>query len=139
MPILIVEGPDPLSAEALEGHQECILIESEASRLLVDELTRYCRREVTGCLFPISGHRGAGKTTMVTNAFLQVLKASERGQTRLRPLLVQLHGPSLFPESPPPGAESDDPRPDVGLGHRLPSEGLGSGCQPWWSSRHPLE
>jgi hypothetical protein len=115
--IRIVEGPEPLSAQALEAGEECILIESEAYRLLVEELRRYCRREVTGRSFLIAGHRGSGKTTMVSSAFLQVLQESKRRQTRLRPLLVQLHGPSLFPE-PSQGAPGPSAAP--------PSAGTGT-------------
>jgi hypothetical protein len=99
MPIRITEGPEPLSAVALERKQEIILIESDSYRILADELRRYCRREVTGRSFLIAGQRGSGKTTTVANAFLQVLGESERGQTRLRPLLILLHGPSLFPDA----------------------------------------
>jgi hypothetical protein len=96
MPIRIVDSTEPLSASALSG-AECILVESDASRLLTQELIRYCRREVTGRSFLIAGHRGSGKTTMVSAAYLQVLRESLRRTVPLRPLLVQLHGPNLFP------------------------------------------
>lgn len=98
MPLRIRESPEPLSPASYDLAQECVLVDSDAYRLLVQELRRYCRREVTGRSFLISGHRGSGKTTLVSNAFLEVWKESERSLSRVRPLLVQLHGPNLLPD-----------------------------------------
>jgi hypothetical protein len=95
-------------------------IESRAYDTLMREMDRYVRGEVAGRSFLISGHRGSGKTTLVrlvtddlTRAILSsAVKRTEQGlrpivQQRTlslqRPLLVKLHGPSLF--SPVKGKE----------------------------------
>ena len=61
-------------------------------------MLRYCDGEVTGRSFLIAGHRGAGKTTMVSNAHLQAVREAGRRIRAARPLIVWLHGPSLFPQ-----------------------------------------
>src|SRR5262245_30637123 len=80
---------------------------SQAYEVLKRELQRYARDEVRGRSFLISGHRGAGKTTLVLRAIEDVADETiERamdtfavdpsaGRPR-RPLLVKLHGPSLL-------------------------------------------
>src|SRR3954463_7014175 len=113
MPIRIYESPDPLSDRTIGIEGELpLLIDSDAARLLVQEIKRYCHGEVTGRSFLIAGHRGAGKTTMVADAVLRVQRAHEEAQRRapagtdprprdarmLRPLFVPLHGPSILPD-----------------------------------------
>ena len=98
MPIQIIEGLEPctlLSTPALEGKSS--LIESDAYRQLVHELRRYCNGDINGRSFLIAGHRGAGKTTLVLNAYENILWQARMAEVRLRPLLVPLLGPSLLP------------------------------------------
>jgi len=94
---------------------------SDAYRVLLTEMRRYVREEVAGRAFLISGHRGAGKTTLVQRVvddlgdelFRDLTKTSvpPAGPTQpslarrpQRPLLVKLHGPSLLAdELPRPG------------------------------------
>jgi hypothetical protein len=94
---------------------------SDAYRVLLTEMRRYVREEVAGRAFLISGHRGAGKTTLVQRIvddlgdelFRDLTKTSvpAAGPTQpslarrpQRPLLVKLHGPSLLTdELPRPG------------------------------------
>src|SRR6185295_19684680 len=92
----IREVPEPLSLASYDLQREFLVIGSNASRLLIQELRRYCRREITGRSFLISDHRGAGKTTLVNSAILESWKESERSGARGRPLFVPIHGPSLF-------------------------------------------
>ncbi|WP_167858637.1 hypothetical protein [Methylobacterium nonmethylotrophicum] len=80
-----------------------LAIASVPETILERELWRYLREEVEGRSFLIAGHRGAGKTTLVHRAVAsvadEVLIAAAAGQplpARQRPLLVRLHGPSLF-------------------------------------------
>ena len=104
--VKIREFADPLNAlwlDALSSDESAeptasVSIQSAAMRVLVSELRRYCNQEVGGRSFLISGHRGAGKTTMIQHAFRQVFRDSLSDRARLRPLYVQLHGPSLFPD-----------------------------------------
>jgi hypothetical protein len=103
--IRISDPPEPLSLDSFRLDKDCLVVESDTSRLLSRELERYCRGEINGRSFLIAGHRGAGKTTMVSYAFLQAWKAREERPEGVRPLLVQLHGPSLLPP-PPPAAEA---------------------------------
>jgi len=87
---------------------------SEAFGVLWASLTRYAAGELPGRSFLISGHRGAGKTTLVARAVQDCNetafddltkfaldgdkeKLRERGLRRL--LLVKLHGPSLMAAS----------------------------------------
>ena len=92
---------------------------SDAYRVLLTEMRRYVREEVAGRAFLISGHRGAGKTTLVQRVvddlgdelFRDLTKTSVPSPTPQalarrpqRPLLVKLHGPSLLAdELPRPG------------------------------------
>jgi hypothetical protein len=102
MPIEIADYPDPLSEGSLSGrgrNTEPLLVESNASRVLRHELERYCRGKINGRSFLIAGHRGAGKTTLVAKAFMDVLRKSADGAAMLRPLFIALHGPSLFPDA----------------------------------------
>ena len=100
MAIEIIDSPDPLSEASLrrfDAAAEPLLVESSASRILRQELIRYCQGMINGRSFLIAGHRGAGKTTLVAKAFMDVRRESARGVSMLRPLFIPLHGPSLFP------------------------------------------
>ena len=101
MAIQIVDSPDPLSDASLrfDTSADPMLVESSALRILRQELQRYCRGMINGRSFLIAGHRGAGKTTLVAKAFMDVRRESEKGGM-LRPLFIPLHGPSLFPTAP---------------------------------------
>lgn len=88
---------EPLSRAARTGTLSAA-IGSRAMTVLTGELRRYCNGEIKGRSFLISGHRGAGKTTLVAHALNQVIEDARLGDVNLRPLYVQLHGPSLFPE-----------------------------------------
>ena len=122
MAIPIQIPPEPLSRNSLLPKYEPLLIESRAYRLLRQELRRYCAGDVNGRSFLISGHRGAGKTTLVASAFLSVLGNSEgRGEhpdkKLLRPLYVPLHGPNLLPDpgrASTPAADVPDAGADAG-------------------------
>ncbi|MEX2283838.1 MAG: hypothetical protein WEE89_15240 [Gemmatimonadota bacterium] len=108
-----------MSEASLPLDVDCGMVETDASRLLQAELERYCERELNGRSFLIAGHRGAGKTTLVANAFLEAFKRAERGPLPVRPLLIQLHGPDLLPwpeRKPPPvpkPKEGETPKPEV--------------------------
>jgi hypothetical protein len=100
MPIAIIDAPEPLSEESLRHRgstAEPLLVESSASRVLRQELQRYCEGKINGRSFLIAGHRGAGKTTLVAKAFMDVHRLAEDGAAMRRPLFIALHGPSLFP------------------------------------------
>ena len=117
-------SPPPAGSWPLEG--EPIYAETEAYGALLGDLHRYVNEEITGRSFLISGHRGAGKTSMVLhavrrlrNAALQqaVLAATESRASpdvnapqrrRQRPLLVKIVGQSLI--APPPLQTSEEAR-----------------------------
>src|SRR5262249_5413478 len=100
MAIVITTSPEPLSRRALAG-APTILIRSGASRLLTQELRSYWEGQITGRSFLIAGHRGAGKTTMVAAAVMNVQRAAAQSTLpMLRPLFVPLHGPNLFRDEP---------------------------------------
>ncbi|KUZ86104.1 hypothetical protein WI40_31940 [Burkholderia ubonensis] len=118
MPIRILHTPAPLSLEARKkrvsartegassqapdlqaGSLHLTAAKSEASRILEWELGRYCKGQIQGRSFLIAGHRGSGKTSMVNEVIELMLRESLAGKLPLRPLLVLLHGPSLFDTS----------------------------------------
>ena len=94
------------------------VVESDAHRLLTDQMQAYLKGEVRGRSFLIAGHRGAGKTFLIRNAaeriYLELFKkeykelltpvssAAGKGVRNpslrdvQRPLFVQIHGPSLL-------------------------------------------
>jgi hypothetical protein len=94
---------------------------SEAYEILAEAMRRYLRQESSGLSFLIGGHRGAGKTALVTEVVEAIsddlfeawdIWAAESPANpvlspppeRQRPLLVKLHGPSLIgKELPSPG------------------------------------
>jgi len=112
VPIYIRESPEPLSDLSYsieDGAPQPILISSDAARQLRDELRLYCSGDTAGRSFLIAGHRGAGKSTLVANAFLQIWKECERGTGgSRRPLLVPLNGPSLFMTPAEQDAENEN-------------------------------
>lgn len=111
MPIQILESPEPRSEAARRTAMQLLLVSSDAADILVHELRRYCNRQINGRSFLVAGHRGAGKTTLVESAWLSVWKESEVGDTTLRPLFVQLHGPSLFKSPIQPSVKPAAPKP----------------------------
>jgi hypothetical protein len=118
MGIRILAPPDPRTPSSEQ--REPILIGSAGADHLLRELHRYCQGEVEGRSFLISGHRGAGKTTMVNDC---VQKVDRTEGLRYRPLLIRLHGPNLVgeltsdkkppadPPPPPPSSAASAPAP----------------------------
>src|ERR1700753_3071769 len=107
MPYKISESAQPLSRAAANGAM-VLQASSSAYRTLSRELLLYCQGRINGRSFLISGHRGAGKTTLVAAV---VQEARSRGSFGgiLRPLLVPLNGTVLLPDpkpGPPPSATS---------------------------------
>ena len=102
MVIRIRRTPEPLSEQSSKPGDEGLVYtaQSSASRILKQEMRRYCDGHIQGRSFLIAGHRGAGKTTMVSDVLTSVIKLSQTGEVSLRPLPVMLHGPSLFRAMP---------------------------------------
>lgn len=97
MPITIREFIEPLSRASL-AEDNLVSANSSAGLFLIEELSRYCRGLINGRSFLISGHRGAGKTTLVASALWKIRqKADIPGSGLLRPLLVQMNGTTLLP------------------------------------------
>jgi len=98
MSIHIRETADPLSRSVSEtASQSAVAVaQSDASRILQQQLQRYCKGQLRGRSFLIAGHRGAGKTTMVADALGRMPKEDAAGRLLMRPLPVFLHGPGLF-------------------------------------------
>ena len=102
MPIIIAETQEP-RPELFFGQppsNKVPLAGSVVFGRLCNELQRYISGEVSGRSFLISGHRGAGKTTVVLNAVETTAKSKFLGGSR--PLFVPLHGPDLLPSLPEP-------------------------------------
>src|SRR5262245_43633258 len=73
-------------------------IPSSAARMLAQELRRYRDQKIRGRSFLIAGHRGSGKTSLVTNALHELkdeaLQPLARQPRRFLP--IHIHGPSMF-------------------------------------------
>ena len=99
MAIKIAETREPFTAASepvtpTSTTSQASLAESSAYRRLCSELTRYVKREINGRSFLVSGHRGAGKTTVVLKAIEDTLFTMRN--VRSRPLMIPLHGPDLL-------------------------------------------
>ena len=128
---------------------------SEAYRVLLTEMRRYVREEVAGRAFLISGHRGAGKTTLVQRVvddlgdelFRDLTKTSFPSPTPQalarrpqRPLLVKLHGPSLLADELPRPGGGEKPKeapPSATSGAEAKSDDAKSGNAPADSQAAP--
>ncbi|MDB5846580.1 MAG: hypothetical protein JWP29_332 [Rhodoferax sp.] len=94
MPIYIRRNAEPFSALATPGDIQILPIaaQSQGSRVLEQEMQRYCAGQVRGRSFLISGHRGSGKTTMVDSAVLRFQQQALDGAVKHKPLPVYLQG-----------------------------------------------
>jgi hypothetical protein len=97
MSIYVSDSPEPFASTVNRG--PVILAESAAYGRICSELSRYAAGEISGRSFLISGHRGAGKTTLVLKA-IEDTTALALSTTGRRLLLIPLHGPDLL--KPPP-------------------------------------
>lgn len=100
--------PEPNSRFGQLNPDRVKRISSSAERILVRELIAYSRGATNGRSMLIGGDRGAGKTSLVYSAMLQagIELAKLESEPDIhwdkrvdQPLLVLLHGPSLFPAS----------------------------------------
>ncbi len=108
-------GPGYWKAEPLP-----VFLQGDAYRVLSREMTAYVSGQIPGRSFLISGHRGAGKTTLVERVARDVglakivtfRRGGDAGAGPRRPLLVKLYGPSLVQDEPPaPAAPTPTPTP----------------------------
>lgn len=116
-----------------------LFVPSAAYQTLRRDLLRYVSEAVPGRSYLIAGHRGSGKTALVTRAIedlrTEILRDSVKEKSEMpagpaftmqRPLLVKVHGPSLLAATlpgpaqvkppaaapaPPPGQPGDPPAP----------------------------
>ena len=111
-------GPEPLTLAA--KYTKPRLAKPEAYALLLAEIERYAKHETAGRSVLISGSRGAGKTTLVRLAIDTARRLVPRRNTRenpATPLLVALHGPTLFAKptvsnaAPSPSTDKTNPTP----------------------------
>jgi Cdc6-like AAA superfamily ATPase len=99
MAIYVKKAIEPGSRQAETS--DVILARNDVWERLKRILTRYALGEMTGRSFLISGHRGAGKTTLVRKVVHDV-RNELRG--KVLPLLVVLPGPALLRDDRPGGA-----------------------------------
>lgn len=111
MSIRINPTADPLSRWVLDSSSlsAVIVAQSDASRILRQELYRYCNGQVRGRAFLIAGHRGAGKTSMVADALGRIPAKTDSGRSLMRALPVFLHAPNLFEPLSVEDAETESP------------------------------
>ena len=73
-----------------------IFAKSKAYRKIYDELFNYTTGRLKGGSVLISGHRGAGKTTLINNVIDELKEILRERQIPYKPLFVPLHGPDLL-------------------------------------------
>lgn len=97
MAIVVREGSHSLGERNLaDGGQPRLRAESLAQVHLGREIERYARKESVGRSVLVSGHRGAGKTTLVLNAISDA--QSRLAGTGYRAIPVRIPAPTLFLE-----------------------------------------
>jgi energy-coupling factor transporter ATP-binding protein EcfA2 len=104
MSIRIRRVADPGAVLLLDHQFDDEGIEAEfaatlAREVVVHELERYCRGLIEGRSILIAGHRGAGKTSMVKSALLEMREEQDRLRLRkppMRPLPVYLQAQRIF-------------------------------------------
>lgn len=102
----------------IPGQRPARVMQGRAYKQLRDDLVRYCRGEVSGRSFVVSGHRGAGKTTLVL-ALVEELRAMAAGAVASpaadsrdpvhairRPFLVHVSAPDVYGRPVDPTASS---------------------------------
>lgn len=103
MTLELVEPPEPWTTEArhalrksgFDAEHHSKYEATQAYEQLHREFMRYLRGETDGRSILISGHRGAGKTTVVRKALQDAYRdAARRGN--LIPLPIFLHGPTMI-------------------------------------------
>lgn len=106
MTLMIRDPADPIAQQAPDA-----LAHSDSYDVLLHEIRKYCADDCKGRSFLLGGHRGAGKSTIALAAIQRLTNelekprsggesdahgAGQSGRRLMRPLLIQLHGPSLF-------------------------------------------
>jgi hypothetical protein len=106
---LIYRSPaSPYSRSAQRG-VTAPFIDSAVRRALTQDIVRFARGELNGRSYLISGHRGAGKTTLSLVSIEQACTELRREGLPTRPMLVRLHGPSLLDPEHLGTMEPDEP------------------------------
>jgi hypothetical protein len=101
VPIVHQESPQPLTPASRDVAP--VLVESDEYRQVCRELLRYVRGETQGRSLLIAGHRGAGKTTLVSKAIQDVTLdrfKDDEGAVAVAhaiPLRVPMRGPAMLP------------------------------------------
>jgi hypothetical protein len=98
MPIRVKEIPEPLSRISERMHESYPFARSQAFDALQRQMYRYLRDELRGSSVLISGHRGAGKTRLVTGVVSALQRRLREEKCGKKLLLVELHGPALAGE-----------------------------------------
>src|SRR5215510_5119865 len=90
-------------------------LKSQTLQTFKRDLLRYLHQEISGRSYLISGHRGAGKTSLAQRAVEDVLRQEmaellQRNWNGTvapqRPLFVKVHGPSLLEQPPKPAGST---------------------------------
>ena len=73
-----------------------VYAKSKAYKKIFDELFDYSTGKLRGGTVLISGHRGAGKTTLINNVINDLKDILIERKISYKPLFVPLHGPDLL-------------------------------------------
>jgi hypothetical protein len=97
---------DPASPAVEHGAERLTnVLDAPGSDRLRRDLRAYSEGRIAGRSYLISGHRGAGKTTLVIAA-IQEVRAEREAARAKRPILVRLPAPKLLRVRPGPAGEA---------------------------------
>ena len=119
MAVIVKQCPDPLTPES--WRTEPVFAECYALQRLKNHIERYAKGLISGCSLLVAGHRGSGKTFIVSQAVQEIWREADKyfsAQARppmargpiqakaqvgdpiykARPILVPVHGPDLLAE-----------------------------------------
>ena len=94
MPLRVRKNQAEPFTDYSKGTEPLLATSNESLRLRQD-LERYTNGLIQGRSYLIAGHRGSGKTMLVHKAIEDLVRMSQRRESR--PLFVRLHGPDLLP------------------------------------------
>ena len=77
------------------NHASTFFARSSTYQKLREEILNYTLSHTGGGSILLSGHRGAGKTTLVNRAIEELVDYLANSKITCRPLIIPLHGPDL--------------------------------------------
>lgn len=106
------------------GTKRAVYAKSKAYKKVFDELFDYTTGKLKGGSVLVSGHRGAGKTTLINNVVFDLTAILGERKFPCKPFFVPLHGPDLLDpdRTEKPAQENTDGSPADGQPAKRPHD-----------------